>query len=298
MNEEQEFQEFFTQTADPQDEMERLSRRQFLRGGLAGGAAGLAVAAGTGVAVYKISDAEVQSALASADAEIARLQGLVSLYEDLEKAGLDSILRTGMAAVALPLEVVEGGARTLKSGLDLIEGALLSLEKALPTAQESILWLEGQVSALAAGIETLQTALGQVLERVGDTHVVEALRDFVSMIFDNLPFGLGTKIRSALDGLVELVTSVDDLIEGVNTRLLEPLRTQWFSSEDGEGVRASLVDPLVEHVLDPLEAHLGSLAALVDAWQQKLMAPTQQALEQRAKARENIIKYKQAHEFE
>jgi hypothetical protein len=290
--------EFSLEAAEPLDEQEMLSRRQFLRGGLAGGAAGLAVAAGTGVSVWKIADAQMQAALADANAEIARLQGLVALYEDLEKTGLDAILQTGMAAVALPLEAVEVGARTLKGGLDLVEGALLSLEQALPTAQESILWLEGQVSALAAGVETLEAALRQTLERAGNTRIVETLRDFVSMILDNLPFGLGDKIRGVLDGLVGLVTGVDNLIEGVNTRVLEPLREKWFSPEDGAGIRASLVAPLVEHILDPLEEHLGTLATLVDAWQQKLMAPTQQALEQRANARGNIAKYNLDHGLE
>jgi hypothetical protein len=240
----------------------------------------------------------MQATLADADAEIARLQGLVALYEDLEKAGLDAVVQTGMAAVALPLDVVEVGARALNSGLSLAEDALLGVAKALPTAEESILWLEGQVSALAAGVETLETALAEVVERVGDMRAVEALRDFVTMILDNLPFGLGDKIHGVLDGLVGVVTGVDDLIEGINSRVLEPLHEKWFSSEDGKGLGTSLVNPLVEQILDPLEKHLASLATLVDAWQQDLTVPTQQALEQRAKVRENIAKYKRDHGFD
>jgi hypothetical protein len=298
MSDEQKLEEFFSQGPAPVDEQQQLSRRQFLRGGLAGGAAGLAVAAGTGVAVWQISDAELQATLDNADAEIARLQGLVDLYEGLEKVGLDAVLQTGMAAVALPLAAVELGAKTLKSGLDLIEKVLLSLEEALPTAQESILWLEEQVAALAGGVEKLEAALGQVVEKVGDTLVVEALRDFVTMILDNLPFGLGDRIRGVLDGLVGLVTGVDELIAGINTHLLEPLRETWFSADGGQGIQASLLDPLVEHILDPLEEHLGTLATLADTWQQELMAPTQQALGQRAKVRENIAKYKQEHNLE
>jgi hypothetical protein len=298
MVEEQDLERFFDQEAEQEDETQLLSRRQFLRGGMAGGAAGLAVAAGTGVAVWGLADAEVQAALDEADAEIVRLQGLVDLYEDLEKVGLDAILQTGMMAVALPLEAVEVGARALKRGLDLVEEGLLSLQAALPTARASLLWLEKQVSALADGVETLETALAAVLDRVGDTPIVEAMRDFVGMILDNLPFGLGDRIRDVLDGLVEMVTSVDDLIEGLNTRLLEPLRETWFPAEEGTGVQASFLEPFITHVLDPLEAHLDNLADLVDTWQQKLMAPTEQALEQRAKVRQNIAHYKSEHGFE
>jgi hypothetical protein len=301
MTEEQKLEDFFAEGLETEDE-QQLSRRQFLRGGLAGGAVGLAAAAGTGVAVWKVVDAQALAALEAAqenaEAEIARLQGLVDLYQDLEKIGLDAILQTGMVALAVPLEAVELGAKAIKGGLDLVEELLLSLETALPTAQEGILWLEDQVSTLADSIERVETALGQAMEEVGGAPIVQALREFVGVILDNLPFGLGDKIRGVLDGLVDLVTSVDDLLEGVNAYLLEPLRVKWFSTEEGEGLEATLITPLVEHILDPLEAHLEDLATLVDVRQQKLIAPAEQALEQRTKVRENIAQYKKEHGLE
>ena len=292
---EPELEQFFAQEPAEENEQVPLSRRQFLRGGLAGGAVGLAVAAGVGAAVWKVDDARLLAAQEAAEAEIARLRGLVDLYEKLEKVGLDAILQTGMAAVALPLEAVELGARALKSGLELVEKALRSLEEALPSAQESLLWLEGRVSALAGGIEKLETAIGRVLDRAVRTPIGQAVSDFANLILDNLPFGLGDKIRAVLDGLVGLVTGVDELVEGINTHLLEPLRQKWFSTEQGQGMNGTLVDPLVEHVLDPLEAHLADLAVLTDVWQQKLVAPARQALEERSRVREEIAHYRQEH---
>lgn len=293
MGEEQTLETFFDEKVE--DENTSVSRRQFLTGAVVGGAAGLAVAAGTGVAVWNIADAETQVALETADAEIARLQGLVDLYEDLEKVGLDAILQTGMAAMALPLQAVELGAKALKGGLEAIEEALISLEEALPSARESILWLENQVSAVAAGIEKLETALAAALQKATDNPVAEALADFAAMVLDNLPFGLGDRIREVLDGLIGLVTSVDELVEGINTRLLEPMRVNWFSDEDGEGLGAAIVDPAIEHVLDPLEAHLADLVTLTDTWQAKLVEPSQQALAERAQIREEIAQYKSDH---
>jgi len=287
--------EFFSNDPQPADGQEFLSRRRFLAGAAAGGAAGLAVAAGTGVAVWNIVDNQAQADLEAAQAEIARLQGLVELYEDLEKIGLDAIISTGMKALALPLGAVELGAKALKSGLDWAEEALLSLQQALPTAQESILWLEDQVSAIADGIEKLETAVGNALEKATDNAVAEALEDLANMILDNLPFGLGDKIRQVLDGMVALVSSVDELIEGINTFFLEPMREKWFATEAGGGVGATLIDPLVEHVLDPVEGHLESLAALADTWQQALVSPTEQALAERAKVQEDIGRYKNEH---
>jgi hypothetical protein len=265
---------------------------------LAGGAAGLVVAAGTGAAVWRVSSAEAQVALESADDEIARLQGLVDLYENLERVGLDAILQTGMTAVALPMEGVELGAKALKRGLEIIEDALLSVSEVLPSAQESLLWIEDRVEDLASGVSSLEEALGKALERITDNPVAEALEEFARMILDNLPFGLGDRIRGVLEGFVRLVTSVDDLILEANTKVFVPLRENWFSTEDGQGIGGTLLVPLVTHVLDPLEDHLGSVALLVDDWQAKLTAPTRIALEERASVREEILRYKEEHGFD
>ncbi len=274
-----------------------LSRRHFLTGAVAGGAAGLVVAAGTGVAVWNIADAEKEAAALSAEAEIARLQGLVSLYEDLEKIGLDAILTAGMQALALPLAVVEAGARALESGVEWTEQALLGLQEALPSAQESLLWLEAQVSAVADSITKIEVAIGQALERAADNPVAQALADFTAMILDNLPFGLGDKIRGVLDELVNLLTSVDDLVAGINSQLLDPLRQKWFATEEGQGMGATFMNPLIENVLDPLEAHLADLVVLADTWQQELAAPAGEALVQRETIRQEIVKYKKDNGF-
>ncbi len=296
MSNEADAERFFALETIPEEE-QLLSRRKFLTGAFAGGAAGLAVAAGTGIAVWQVTDAEAQAAIAAADAEVARLQGLVDLYEELETIGLDAILQTGMAAVALPLHAVEAGAKALKSGLEWSEKALLSLKEALPTAQESLEWLETQVAAVAEGIQKLESSVAKAVDRATGSKVAETLQEFAEVILENLPFGIGDKIRDVFEGMVAFVTSVDELVLGLNDVLLEPMRERWFASTEGEGLGATLVDPLVEDVLDPLESHLGDLAALADTWQQKLMAPTQQALEERAQVREQIARYKTEHGF-
>jgi hypothetical protein len=303
---EQTLEEFFAEQDEPEDEQPIVSRRKFLTGTVVGGAAGLAAAAGTGVAVWKVADAELlaakeaaegelQSLQESAASDLARLQGLVDLYEGLEKVGLDAILETGVLAMALPLEAVEAGARLLKQGVEWAEEALFAVVEALPTARESLAWLERQVSALAQAIETLQEAIGLALERAMDNPVGQALKDFSTFILDHLPFGLGDRIAQVLDGLVTVITGVDELVEGINTHLLEPLDSKWFSAEEDAGLRASLVAPMVERVLDPLEAHLEDLSVLADTWQAKLMAPTQEALAKRADIRSEISRYKADH---
>jgi hypothetical protein len=174
---------------------------------------------------------------------------------------------------------------------------MISLAEAVPTAQESLLWLEHQVSLVASGIEKLEQAVGAALDKVTDNPVGEALKTFGAKVLDSLPFGLGDRFRQVLDGMVGLVTSVDELVAGINTTLLEPLRDQWFSEEDSKGIAGTFVDPLVEHLLDPVEAHLVNLSALANAWQDKLAEPAQEALAARAEIRQEIAQYKSEHGF-
>jgi hypothetical protein len=320
MEENQTLEEFLEE-ASPADaeaqaaaEQARLSRRKFLTGAVAGGAAGLAVAAGTSVAVWKVSDGDLIAAQDAADAklkaardaadlelgelaesaaeEVAKLLGLIDLYEELDEIGLDGIIAKGLAALALPLEAVEAGAKALKSGLEWAEEALQSLADAVPTALESLLWLEAQVSALADAIENLEQGVARALDRATDNAVGEAVKAFTTKVLDALPFGLGDRFREALAGLVLLVTSVDDLVEGINTKLLEPLRQDWFSDQEDEGVSGSFLDPLVVKILDPLEGHLDSLASLADTVQNELTAPTARAMAKRTQLRAEIARYK------
>jgi hypothetical protein len=252
-------------------------------------------AAGTGIVVGKIAEDKLESLLAEADDEVARLKGLLGLYEALDATGLDDILKAGLAAVALSLEGLELGANALRRGLDLIEEALSSLAAALPTAEESLLWLEDRVTALASAVGRLEAALGQALERAADSPIASALGDFANKLLDALPLGLGDKVRGVLESLIDLVEGLDDLILGINAHVLEPLREKWFSTEEDKGVGATLITPLVEHVLDPLEAHLDGLAKTADSWQQKLAQPSQRALADRAVIREEIARYKENH---
>jgi hypothetical protein len=155
-----------------------------------------------------------------------------------------------------------------------------------------LLWLESQVSAVADAIEKLENGVARALDRATDNAVGEAVKEFSAKLLDVLPFGLGDRFRDALAGLVILVTSVDDLVEGINTKLLEPMRENWFSGEEGEGMSGSFLEPLVVKVLNPLEQHLDNLAELADTLHAELATPSQQAMAKRARLREEIARYK------
>jgi hypothetical protein len=270
---------------------EGMTRRRFLQGALVGGVAGLAVGAGGSLVAWETGTAAGRvAAELEATAEALKLKGLLTLYENLEKIGLDAIVSTGVAASGLLLEGVEAGSLTTKAGLDTVEGILLDFEEAFPTIRAGIEWTEGVISAFADKLQALEDAIEGVLEKAQP--ITEALGSFFNFVLDLLPFGYGDKIRVTLDRIDDIVTSIPEAVEGINTKLLEPLRRDWFSEEEGKGLKASLIDPIVTGLLDPLEAFLGKLAELMDSWEKKLVGPVQKAISERDAIREQISRYK------
>lgn len=270
---------------------EEMTRRRFLQGALVGGVAGLTVGAGGSLVAWETGTAAGRMAAElEATAEALKLKGLLALYENLEKIGLDAIASAGVAAVGLLLEGVETGSLAIKTGLDTVEGLLLDFEAAFPTIRAGIEWTEGVVSAFADKLQALEDAIEGVLEKAQP--ITEALGNFFNFVLDLLPSGYGDKIRNTLDRIDDIVTSAPEAVEGINTKLLEPLRRDWFSEEEGKGLQGDLIDPIVTQLLDPLEAFLGKLAELVGSWEEKLAGPIQKAISERDAIREQIARYR------
>jgi len=269
----------------------RMTRRRFLQGALAGGAAGLTVAAGGSLVAWKTGTAAGRTAAElEAAARALKLKELLGLYEKLENVGLDAIVRAGMAAVGTLLKAVEAGSLALKAGLDTVEEHLLDFEGTFPTIRDGIEWTEGMVSALADGLQALEDAIESMFEKAEP--ITDALGSFFDFVLDRLPFGIGDKIRAILDRIGDLVTGIPETIEGINTKLLEPLRRDWLSEEEGKGIKGGLIDPMMTKLLDPLEAFLGEVAELVNGWEEKLVRPAENAISQRDAIRGEIARYK------
>jgi hypothetical protein len=125
--------------------------------------------------------------------------------------------------------------------------------------------------------------------------VVSPLSDAVGSLFNSLVEripGVGPAIVDALDRISELVGSLPDAIGEVRTRLLEPLREDWFTDDEETGLKGKLFNPLQDQLLEPLEAHLGDLAEAIDEWQDQLIEPVGEALSEREAIRKQIADYK------
>ncbi|NUQ36577.1 MAG: hypothetical protein HUU23_02020 [Caldilineales bacterium] len=267
-----------------------VTRRQFLRTSLGVGALGLATTAGVGYAAWEWGGMRQRTAAELAfGAEILKLRGLLVLYEQLENAGLDDLAAAALVAADRSLRLVERGATALQAGAERAEAALLDLEIPFAAIQEGILWVEARVTALAGALQRLEDALAQVLQPARP--LVAAIAAFADRLLGLLPFGVGEPIRRGIAGMAEVLASVPELVEGVNERLLQPLRTRWFTTDPETGLFVRLIDQVVTGLLDPVEAHLATVAETSANWQQQLALPLRAALDERSALRAEILRF-------
>ena len=274
-----------------------LSRRQFVTGAALGGGAGLLLAAGSGFAAWQFGQTAGTIAgrleATAAEAEIAKLKGLVALYETLERVGLDAIAAVGIGAIGGLLGGMESGARLLEQGVQGVENALKGFTALFPAIREGITWAEGLVSSLSDKLVQLQAAIGSAVSEAKP--LTDAMGDFFNFVLGLLPADVQKTVRDTLARIEAVITSIPEAVEGLNNRLLTPLRQNWFGDEAARKLETTLVAPITNGLLDPLEKHLTDLANLLDQWETGLAKPVQAALDQRQTIREQIVRYRQEH---
>ncbi|GAB4470133.1 MAG: hypothetical protein Kow00124_06000 [Anaerolineae bacterium] len=228
---------------------------------------------------------QLQLELEEARAALADAQALNSLWRALDDTGLDGIVAgalaflSGLFATLLPVTVL------LRSGMSRTRDNLTAFTAALPGPQDGILWLQAQVSGLAAALDWLGQKIQEVIEPVEP--YTELIAGFILWVLDRLPFGAGARARAALDAMQVVVNSLPDHIEGLNTTVLDPL-AEWFGRDEDRNLLGMLVKPVDTLVLQPAQRVVDDFAALEHSYQEQLAVPAQSALEQRATLRAQI----------
>ncbi len=222
--------------------------------------------------------------------EVEKLRGLIALYETLDKIGIDAIISGAMSAFGGALDTLRGGVGLLSSGLTAAEDVISSFRNTFASIRDGLSAAEGAVSGLASLLTQAETWLGQATQAARP--VLEQVRQFFDDLLSKIPFGVGDNMRKAIDALVGLVGAIPGAILQVNTRLLEPLRTGWFSDDNAKNIQGALLDPITQNVLDPLSKFLGEVDQALARWRTDVTMPVQSALDQRADVRKQIAEYK------
>ncbi len=261
-----------------------ITRRQLL---VTAAASGVTIAG----AAWGVSQISGGATRAQYEAELAKWRALVTLYEQLEKVGIDAIIATGMNIVRGALTALKAGVRLLRDALSAIEAALRNFQAALDALKSA-----------ANGVTVMLDDLGQKF-RLAESFVVgalgvalplaESILSFFNSLVEKIPFGIGAEVRRAVNGLVDLVRAIPNAIQMFTTQLLAPLRDLFFPPTGKSSVNTNLLDPLAQNLLAPLKKFLDDVDTLLTSWEKDFAAPIQTALDARQKIRAQITAFKQ-----
>lgn len=267
-----------------------INRRQFLVGVGAGGAALVSTNLATGLVAGSLGTRAGQAvAQMESEVELVKLRGLLALYENLERVGIDALLSAGVVALTASLEGLEAGITVLENGVGLVDAGVTAFEGSFSTVRRGLILVESLVTSLEGRVERLQELMGEVQEIVAP--LSDAVGSFFSSLVERIP-GVGPSILDALDRISQLVGSLPDALSEVRSRVLQPLREDWFTDDEESGLKGRLLNPLQEKLLGPLETHLADLADAIDEWQGQLIDPVEEALTEREAIRRQIVDYK------
>ncbi len=272
----------------------RLSRRGLVSGAAVAGIS--LVLGGAGGATAGVGWGDQRGAArqkAVDDEQIRQLRGLVALYEDLEKIGVDAVVGAGIAAAEAALKGLREGVTLLRKAAEAADAAAGAAESALPALRAGLVQAEGLVSVVNGQLKLLQAALYEASGKLAP--VTDAIGAFLTDLIGKIPFGVGDRILEANRRLSQLVASLPATLEGLTNQLLTPLGADWLSEDDNKNLKGRLLTPVRQNLLKPLVQHLDALGGFLADLEAKLFAPGKQALSDRAKVRERITQYRAAN---
>ncbi len=271
-----------------------LTRRQLLVGLAAGGAL-VATNAGTGLITERISttlaERRAQVKIDELEGQVSRLERQLALYGDMERIGLDKLIRAVLEAYDRFWPPVRSAVGVLLGALRSIEDGLTHFELKLPTLRSASSVLAGLLTGLEAQIQSAQDGLNDLLKRTGP--IGEAVSGFLTWLLNRNPFGLTSAARDAADRLSALVAGIPPLIADMRKRILGPLDDEWLANTTGQGVQGLLFDPLRTNLITPLRTHLEEMDQAAANWVEQAK-PLRAALEQRDKIRAEIARLERA----
>jgi hypothetical protein len=267
-----------------------LSRRQAMAALGVGAVALTATHLGVAYEATQLAQQAPSQQIEELNAEIEKLKGLIALYENLERIGVDAVIDGALTVYKGFLDTLRGGVGLLQGGVGAAEGALGGFQNALALIHGALKAAEEAVANVAALFHNIESLLGDVTAPARP--LLEQIRQFFDDLLSKIPFGVGDNIRRTINGIVGLVVAIPSMISSVSTGLLEPLRTGWFSDDAAKNIQGTLLDPITQQVLTPLKKFLGDVDQTLAHWENDVSTPVRAALDQRQLVRDQIKDYR------
>ncbi len=260
-----------------QGQPQALSRRQFL--GVAAG--GAVVATIGGVLLWQRDMAQITAL----EDEVSTLRQIISLYEEMDGVGLDGRVEQGVATVGTLISGLESLGGSLSMAVETARDALLNFQSRFPSIQGGFRWLQGSLNILSQRILALENEIDQALGLTGS--VEETAGSFLAQVLGALRARDAERFQGGLERLGEVISLLPTLIQGLYSRVIEPM-DGWFSSDEEAGLNGWIINPLLDGVLTPTQNLVEQLSDLAETWEAELVTPVEDDLRRRRALREEI----------
>lgn len=212
-------------------------------------------------------------------------EALNKLWQSLDEIGLDDALSLALQLSVTAFASVIAVAGALQSGIAQGQAAIDRFVAAVPKPQEGLKWLLAESRTLSGGLSDLATQVEQAVAPVQPYG--ELISDFVNWVLERLPFGVGAKAKAGLEGMQAVIVELSAFLDGLARDVFDPLTT-WFGDDNTTNLVGTLTDPISQAVLTPAQTIQAELNKFQDVFQNKLVTPTQTALDQRSVIRKQI----------
>lgn len=257
-----------------------INRRQFLSAAVSGGAV---VALTGGLVLWQLGAAHT----AALEKESATLRQILALYQEMDALGLDDHLQRGVGALEPVVKTTRDLATRLLEALQSARTSLLDFQSRFPSVQSGLRWLQDTLLTLSQRLTALENEVNDVLGL--SSPVAETVGGFLARVLDRLPGTFARQVRSGLERFGEVVSMLPAFIQGVYTRVLEPIG-DWFSPRADAGLNGWIVNPLLRTVLEPAQALAERVLEMATSWEEQLAAPARQTLARREEMRAEIAR--------
>lgn len=262
-----------------------LSRRQFLTTAAWSGLTLTVGAVGGAVVGSQNAHSAAEVELAQVRARLDKYAHLITLYEQLEKVGIDTIVATGMSIMRGALEALRAGIQILRAGIVTVESALKNFLTLLDTLRAPADLVARVLADLMQKFQAAETVIKAALNTAQP--LAEAIAGFFDSLLQRIPI-VGPEIRRATLALSELVRAIPLVIDAVTNQLLKPLRENFFPATGDPKIKIDLVVPTQSRLLEPLKKFLDDVEAALARWENEFVKPVQAALDERARIRKQI----------
>ena len=236
---------------------------------------------------------EANAQVNSLGEQVNILNGLVSLYEQLEEIDLAAVAAGGIATLGGALSVLGQQTPLVSQGLQAGQVALAELEEQLPALEEARGWLIEQTEILARAYGMVEYALQEAVEAAGD--LLQMFADWFDGIRKWLPFGIGEKAALLVTALTELLAETPVTIVGARDNVALPLAL-WLDRKDGQTrLQRRVIKPVREQALDQAAIAVDQVQMVQSAYQVELAEPVEATLNRQRVVRDLINQYRQEH---